>query len=1064
MARTLDQATTTQITQKNISAKFTFKINNVDYTDYVLDWAISYNTQFGSASASFTLNNNGGVFGAGGATPINVGDEISLTEQFVGSTTEWKSFYGKVEQRSIINSSSSRTIQLTCLDYISVLKQWDVDLIAEGTKVEVRNEVLAPQFLPSPNDTLAQVFNFANNAIADIPRPILSFRDKAQLTEDPQYDGFDVYYNVGQVKLGSPLQAEDNYDLIAKSYYFYTDGIFCEDVLEQLLTQVNGYGKYLFDETSAEDVITKHLTTTYYAEEGTYTDIMTSNASTSTIVIKHSLVRPTSKGDTAIYLDSVDGLPASGQGSINGDIFTWGGIESGNILMAIPDYGEYSLSAHPAGARVQYSTTYPTGQVWYLKYSNVTTSLVDSNFTIPFGASVQYFDKRNGRIILDSGIPMTAYVTCNVDYTFKTLQTAGVELNYIAFRPRELKNRYEAIDKLRKYLPPNYIIRTQGDDKIWASLMYQKYTADYDLNLVSAVNYHEEEDLYTRVIFYGKNNNPTNLMFNPNISFGTTGASYKAYASQSELIYYQSDDSYHYFLSGISNAGRILLDNYTPIVYINGLPIDDKLHQLSAQPMKFTLTTRTETQTTTSGGKHPTTTTTTHTYYYYIIYFTHQSIAPTQNIIIYDLFGTARMTIGPYDSNMDYGKGMYVVPGSSKNSTVEMLSTATYYVHYSSNNLVIDYDNVIFKINRTMLPQPETVTVQASFEYYATFTPAIGAAALIDGRWDTQVQTEFYAEPPSGYEYAVIDFGSIQTMQAIDVIGGFYKPDDFRKFDLDFRFSVYYSLNGTDYYEISDETHNVQLTGGSSVSFDEDDLGVGFQARYLKIVLENVKKLDYGSVMDASGNVIRSGMWAVAISEVSAFSDIILKSEASLIPTTTLTQDIDGSGTVYVTSTAGFTEPGSGETATVYVSNLSSQAFTYTGVTATTFEGVTLISGCSGLQGATIAQTITTSTTLQDPDGLLPHLGDRLYKNLEIDEDILYDQTTLDSISIAYLKEFYKNHSKLSVEVMYAPYLKLGQTVSLTDSYNHISNGLYFIESISSRPSGYQLTLGKYPA
>jgi hypothetical protein len=702
--------------------------------------------------------------------------------------------------------------------------------------------------------------------------------------------------------------------------------------------------------------------------------------------------------------------------------------------------------------------------VWYLKYSNVTTSLVASNFTIPFGATVQYFDKRNGRIILDSGIPMSSYVTCNVDYTFKTLQTAGVELNYIAFRPRELKNRYEAIDKLRKYLPPNYIIRTQGDEKIWASLMYQKYTADYDLTLVSEINYQEEEDLYTRVIMYGKNNNPTNLMFNPNISFGTTGASYKAYASQSELIYDKSDDSYHYFISAISNAGRILLDTYTPIVYINGIPIDDTLHQLSAQPMKFTLTTRTETVTTTSGGKHPTTTTTTHTYYYYVLYFTHQSIAPNQNILVYDLFGTVRLTIGPYDSNMDYGKGMYVVPGSSKNTTIEMLSTASYHVHYASQNLVIDYNNVIFKINRVMLPQPETSTVQASFEYYATFTPAIGAAALIDGRWDTQVQTEFYAEPPSGYEYAVIDFGSIQTIQAIDVIGGFYKPDDIRKFDLDFRFSVYYSLNGTDYYEIDDATHNVQLTGGASVSFDEDDLGVGFQARYLKIVLENVKKIDYGVVMDASGNVIRSGMWAVAISEVSAFSDIILKSEATLIPTTKLTQDIDSSGTIYVTSTAGFTEPGSGETATAYVNDLSYQSFTYTGLTATTFTGVTLISGVSGMIDDTIAQTLTTSTSLQDPDGLLSHLGDRMYKNLEIDEDILYDQTTLDRISLAFLKEFYKNHSKLSVDVVYAPYLKLGQTVSLTDSYNNVTNGLYFIESIASRPNGYKLTLGKYPA
>jgi len=177
-----------------------------------------------------------------------------------------------------------------------------------------------------------------------------------------------------------------------------------------------------------------------------------------------------------------------------------------------------------------------------------------------------------------------------------------------------------------------------------------------------------------------------------------------------------------------------------------------------------------------------------------------------------------------------------------------------------------------------------------------------------------------------------------------------------------------------------------------------------------------------------------------------------------------LTQDITSGGTIYVTSTAGFTEPESGQTALAYINNLAHQEFSYYGLTATAFTGVTLTSGCSGVTGDTIQQAITSSNSIADPDGLLPKLGDRLYKKLEVDNDVLYDQTTLDRLTLSYLREFYKNHSKITVNVLYAPYLKLGQTVSLTDAYNSISGELYFIEAITTNPTGYKLTLGKYPA
>ena len=104
-------------------------------------------------------------------------------------------------------------------------------------------------------------------------------------------------------------------------------------------------------------------------------------------------------------------------------------------------------------------------------------------------------------------------------------------------------------------------------------------------------------------------------------------------------------------------------------------------------------------------------------------------------------------------------------------------------------------------------------------------------------------------------------------------------------------------------------------------------------------------------------------------------------------------------------------------------------------------------------------------TTVYDDDGLLQQVGDRLYKNVNIDDNILYTQSQLDDLAQDFLREFVKEHSKISVNIMYAPYLKVGQTISLTDSYNDISSVNYFVESISETADGnYGLVLAKYPA
>ena len=63
MARVLSQTIQDQVTYKNISTKYVLTINSTDYSGYLLNYQISTDKEFGSASATFTLDNDSEMFG-----------------------------------------------------------------------------------------------------------------------------------------------------------------------------------------------------------------------------------------------------------------------------------------------------------------------------------------------------------------------------------------------------------------------------------------------------------------------------------------------------------------------------------------------------------------------------------------------------------------------------------------------------------------------------------------------------------------------------------------------------------------------------------------------------------------------------------------------------------------------------------------------------------------------------------------------------------------------------------------------------------------------------------------
>lgn len=1044
MSRALTSVASAQISNKRIKIVYVFKVGGIDYSDYLLNWDINQDKTFGASSGVFILNNDGAIFSDGGGCQISVGDVIEFSEYFGGDTTEYKRFYGIVEQRSFAKASNSRTATLNCLDYLAILQKTDINLKMEATKIEVTEETLTPNYLPSPNDSLAQVFNFTHNAVAPIPSPLLTIRPRTGnttlVTEQHQYDGFQIQYDTGQVKLGTPLNVLYNYDLIATSYFFYSDGLYVEDIIEEIIKTEDGFGNFLYGESSAADVVTNHLTETFYNVEGKDYDTLIPNYTSSTITIKHEVTVDYDTGGGVLYLDSIEGLPDSGTGTVNGDTFTWTGISSGNGLTGVS-----GLLTHPSGSYMSYEATYAVGQLWYLSYSNISSTLSVGSVVGIDSASVAYRDHRNGRIILDSAISVSSNVHYNGSYSFCTLQTAGIQLNSIEFNAREIENRFEAIKKVFGYCPPNYIIRTHGDNKIWASLLTQKTNEDYTLNLVRQANFLDDEDLYTRVVFYRKNINPTNIMFNTGIDFLTTGENYLATAVQTELQYEKDEGNFYVYKTTITDAGKIDLDTLVPTVFLNGIPVDNQTHQLTGMPVTIETITRTTTETT--GGKEPSVNVT--QYFYYSVRLPHTGLDPSQSIYFYDANGVLKITVAPNSSNMNYSAGVYGVESGSQNTVIELLSTASYVVLYSTNSLKIDYDTVRFKVSKQLVPNRDQVNVYATFKYWTSLTPISGLRSVIDGRWDTQMQTEFFAEPPTGLNYAILDLGQIYDIQAVDVVAGFYKPDDIRKFDVDFRFTVQYSLDNVSYYNISSDCTNLHLVSGENVSLEEDQLGVGFQTRYLKVILEDVKKIEY-----------ENGVWPVAFTEFSAYNDIVLKSESKLIPTTELASGILANATtITVLSTAGFATPTSGHTETAYVGG---DDFTYTDITSTQFLGVLGV-GHAYATGTRVSQTIAGDTSIYDDDYILPKLGDRVYKSVSIDDGLLFDQTKLDTISKAYLREYYKNHSKIQEEILFAPYLRMGQTVLIVDTYDNI-NSNYFIESIRDVNGNFSCVVAKYPS
>ena len=1078
MPKQLSQVVVGQESKKSIHPIITLTLNDNDISSDLVTWDIQSDKSFGSMTATFTLANATGKYSSNGSSPVSIGDIVQLKESYNDDTDEWGRFYGIVDNRSVIKNYNTSNITLTCLDYISVLQHLEINLVVEGTKVFISNELLDPIYLPEPNDNIAQLFNFNNSSIADLPPANIVISNKAGTLDEPQFDGYEIIKSSGQLKLGAVLNAKDNYDIKA-SYHFYIEGLYIEDVIEQLLTLPDGYGGYLFKNTTKSSLLTNNLQDDFRNINGSSAiDVLTPNIQSANVVISHKVTDDYTATATSIVLDSLDGIPSTGEAKINGNVIEWTSSNASTKTLS----GVTGLKITPINSIFKYEKTYPAGQVWYFTYSNLVTDLTSSDFTLPTGKTILYLDKRFGRIILSSTVSVSSSdVKLNSNYTFKTLQATGISINGISITSKEVNNRFEGLEEIRKNLPPNYLINTVGDNKIWGRYLRQSPVADYTLNLVTELNYIEDEELYTRVKLYGDNNNPLNVVLGEDASFLSTGDNYKAIASNLQLFnigsidvdpqpnvvspeFYRQvyliynrpsnylrvrqpiDDKYIYGNPNFNNGG-ILIQEIVPRVYINGIQISGDLQTLIQKPATVHITTTLFTKT----GCHGLSFTPyfkQKSIFIYQVYTGYTSLHPFSSVYFYSATGVLIKELSPLSAEFNYALGIWSVPGTEKNELIELISTCTFSVVYHLSDLEIDYENTLFKISKRLIPNPENALITAYFQYWTAFTAVEEIGNILDGDNSTQAQTIFYYPPPTGYTYAILDLGKLTRVQVLDITGGFFEPDELRKFDTEITFSLQSSTDNVTYYNVSAATTNIKLSSGEGVSFGQEELPEGFKTRYFKIILEEVKPIEY-----------HDGRWVVAFSSFAVYSDIVLEEECKLIPTCTITQtESDPITTIEVNHTTNF-DNGSTETpATAYLGNV---AFTYTGKTDESFTGTIVPSTGTVNKDNIITQKVEDPNSIVDTLQILPSLGDRVFIDNRTTNGYLYSQENLQFLAKAFLHEFIKNNNKVNVKVIYSPYLQVGNTVRLIDSSSGVDAN-FFIDSISENNGNYDLVIARY--
>ena len=864
--------------KKNIKKYFKVIIDNdVIPRGRVQSYGYSSNKDFASDQLSIVLDNRDKKYS--NKSWYNVVIELYEGTLASGQTETIRKFYGYIRQVEFSHSGTINTVNLTAFDILIRLSELEIEEKFEAPKTKISLETPTPNFIAfyakingAPSTTSIIYDNVASESTLQAGDTLYnvtnSYSERTVVSIDTDTStiitttSVDSWANNDEIVKSTRVQV---LDLANTNIADFPEPIIKvknrDDELEDPLWE--GF-QILYEQ--GQILLGKPINWAEYLVRCTYYYYPTSTSLYAEDVIEDILV-------------AQDGYGNSPYSTID------------NLTETLSNMTGSSIDNMKANTEAELidGTTYDIGQVFYTTYSNISTTLTASDFVVSGGASIDSVDLRYGRIILDSAISVNATVQCLTNYSFKTLSASGIQLTKIEFTYEDTANRLEAINRIKQLCAPNFCFQTLGSDKIWLKYLYQKDTSNYTAKNIINLNKAEDLEVFTRVRLFGQNSNPENILYDPDVSIVQDTSTYYSEVTNQELDFVEEKDSWRIYDIGLGEGARII-SNYEghscwPIVYVNNIPIDDDSHELLMQQVEWKRREEYKQECHSWCTKFKI-----RSYRKYWIYLSHSEIDPDQPIVFYNSAGVVLKTLSANDADMNYGEGYYYRDvGEGDAAWIMNVSTASYYIRYSTGKLEILWNQGKFKVHTSMFSSKREDLVTATFTYSAIYTAPGGIERLIDGRYTTQVQTEFNSKPSAGFVWAIIDLGSVKEADALDLIGGFFYPDNdqpSRRFNTTGWYTLQYSPDNVDnfndatFYDLAQEARNFKLEGGESKSFERKELGDSFELRYIKIIVEDLEQVPYNE-----------GIYVIAFSELAIYKDIVLSGSAYLTSDVNLEDD-----------------------------------------------------------------------------------------------------------------------------------------------------------------------------
>lgn len=1008
-----------------------------------------------------------------GFIPILEGDEIQIIEGINnnGTPDAFYNFFGVVKQAVPQDNSSQAVLELTILDKMFMLKNMEWDYEHEATASTQKLERLYPDNTDDGEFFYATIYTVSPTQITYI-----NDSQEDELSNDG-YSGRNILYNFTKGTWRVISSFTNSTNTIKTNYTI--DNWQTGDIITN--KQWFSIFNLTYSSIKPNSVSLRIRNIEASVEDDPVYDGFGVEYQTGQIVLS-APINVTTYYLYASYKYYASGLTAE---SLIETIATTDDCY-GNSVFSSSDIQETFQNVEGTGVT---DTLTGAGNTWYTTYNNIQTTLVSGDFSITGGTFVS-FDALTGTLTT-SGSPSS--VVCSNNYTFKTLQSTGIEIPY--YKPSDINTigRYDAIQQILKNVAPNYKLWVAGNGKLWGNYLTQNTTADATVSLTASnpeqfIHYPDEE-VFTRVKLFCENLNPTNEL--GSADFIWSGLERYDLTNVQLNFVGQVDGFLAFRIPFIMSQGYILSDP-KPVLKINDSNVTQESYSVYiTKGNDWTIQYINNYQ---SGLVA-------------IIELPDKNIVPDSVKFYFDPATEDLVLSNEYDFiyDIDYANG--VISFYCPSIVIEGIAYMKYFVMSytgvsSGNDFIVDYATNTVYINPNYIKNVrygsagqviEVLDILTlDFSYVAIGVPdgnripselRANRGYMLDGSpssaaiWSwVENRATAYEERPQSAVLFVASFSEGKEIDSIKIsAGNFYtKVAGFsidKTYPCTYTMTVKYSPDAiftADLYgpinatvttiTVKNAKRKLSLpSSDGTILIDGEEIHyTTFQILGLGFCRFNGCTRGYNgtyalphyasSTMPDCGRVYGNTTFSEICEEL---TNLEMNTGTNIeIDRNTFGEDfVMGSVQVLITNAEPITfKYSNGEEFEVYPVSISD------------FR----IETNHWLKADIKLAAADSSTTVEDTLGLRTRLGERTYKKTYDNNRILYDQATLLTLGKNLLTEYIKNNTRVQLTEMYHPDWDIGWTIQVTDTYNNV-NRKYFCERIRSDSGKVTLDLTYYP-